>query len=169
MVDWTGARYADQPTVEVLTWIDAPPLRVWELVSDIELMPRLSGELQSIAWLDGATGPAVGAKFVGRNKNDFVGEWQTISTVIECEPGRVFAWAVHDPANPMATWRFEIEPKDGGSQLSQWVRMGPGRSWLSVAIERMPEMEQRLVFRRLGTFEQSMTATLEGIKQLAES
>ena len=24
-MEWTGARYADKPTVEVRTWIDAPP------------------------------------------------------------------------------------------------------------------------------------------------
>ena len=40
-VEWTGARYADSPTVESSTWIDAPPERVWELVSDIGLMPTL--------------------------------------------------------------------------------------------------------------------------------
>jgi len=38
-MEWTGARYADMPTVEVRTWIGAPPARVWELVSDVVLMP----------------------------------------------------------------------------------------------------------------------------------
>ena len=37
-MEWTGARYADNPTVQVQTWIGALPGRVWELVSDIELM-----------------------------------------------------------------------------------------------------------------------------------
>ncbi|HEV8623831.1 MAG TPA: SRPBCC family protein, partial [Acidimicrobiia bacterium] len=60
-MEWTGARYADKPRVEVRTWIDAPPARVWALVSDIELMPRTSTELQSVEWLDGVTGPRVGA------------------------------------------------------------------------------------------------------------
>jgi hypothetical protein len=60
---WTGARYADKPTVEVSVWINATPQRVWELVSDIELMPTMSEELQSVAWLDGVTEPSVGAEF----------------------------------------------------------------------------------------------------------
>ncbi len=118
-MEWTGARYADQPTVEVQTWIDAPPERVWALVSDIELMPSMSSELQSVEWLDGASGPTVGARFTGRSKHESLGEWATTSHVIECEPGRMFAWAVEDPANPTATWRFRLEPKDGGTQLSQ--------------------------------------------------
>ena len=52
-MEWTGARYADNPTVQVRTWIDASPRRVWELVSDVQLMPTMSEELQSIEWLDG--------------------------------------------------------------------------------------------------------------------
>ena len=35
-----------------------------------------------------------------------LGEWATTSHVIECEPERVLAWAVEDPANPAAIWRF---------------------------------------------------------------
>lgn len=55
-MEWTGARYADKPAVEVRIWIDAAPARVWELVSDIKLMPATSSELQSVEWLDGAAG-----------------------------------------------------------------------------------------------------------------
>ena len=167
-MEWTGARYADRPTVEVRTWIDAPPRRVWELVSDIELMPTMSEELQSVEWLGGATGPAVGARFVGRSKHDALGQWATTSEVIECEPERVLAWAVEDPANPTAIWRFRLEPKEGGTELSQWMQMGPARSGLSFAIDRMPENEQKIVFVRMREFEQNMAFTLEQIKKRAQ-
>ncbi len=50
-MEWTGARYADMPTVKVQTWIDAPPDRVWRVVADISLMPELSDELQSVEWV----------------------------------------------------------------------------------------------------------------------
>ncbi|MEV6117736.1 SRPBCC family protein [Streptomyces sp. NPDC052109] len=167
-MEWTGARYADKPTVEVRTWIDAPPARVWALVSDIALMPARSEELQSVAWLDGADGPAVGARFVGHSKHEAFGEWSTTSHVIECEPERVFAWAVQDPADPSAIWRFRLRPENGGTELSEWMQLGPGRSGLSVAIERMPEKEQKIVFVRLREFEQSIATTLEHIKRQAE-
>jgi Polyketide cyclase / dehydrase and lipid transport len=167
-MEWTGARYADNPTVQVQTWIDVLPGRVWELVSDIELMPTMSQELQSVEWLDGASAPAVGAKFIGRSKHESLGEWATTSHVIECEPERVFAWAVEDPANPTAIWRFRLEPKNGGTELSEWMQMGPARSGLSFAIDRMPEKEQKIVFVRMREFEQNMAATLAHIKKLAE-
>ena len=47
--------------------------------------------------------------------------------------------------------------------------MGPGRSGLSFAIDRMPEKEQKIVFVRMREFEANMAVTLEEIKKLAES
>lgn len=168
-MEWTGARYADMPTVEVTTRIDAPPERVWRLVSDIGLMPGLSAELQSVEWLDGASQPAVGARFLGRSKHAALGEWSTVSCVVEHDPCRVFAWAVGDhPGQPGATWRFTLRPEQAGTALSQWVRLGPGRSGLSIAIDQMPDKEQKIVFVRLREFEESMTCTLAAIKTLAE-
>lgn len=168
-MEWTGARYEDKPTVEVRIWIDARPQRVWALVSDIALMPVMSKELQSVAWLDGADGPAVGARFVGHSKHDAFGEWSTTSHVIDCEPERVLAWAVEDPADPSAIWRFRLRPQDGGTELLEWMQLGPGRSGLSVAIDRMPEKEQKIVFVRLREFERSIASTLEQIKKRAEA
>ena len=168
-MEWTGARYADKPTVEVRTWIGAPRDRVWELVSDVELMPAMSSELQSVEWLDGANGPAAGARFTGRSKHDAMGEWETTSQVVEFEPGRVFGWAVGDPASPSARWRFRLESKDGGTELSEWMQMGPGRSGLSFAIDRMPDKEQKIVFVRMREFERNITVTLDQIKTLAEA
>jgi uncharacterized protein YndB with AHSA1/START domain len=168
-MEWTGARYADKPTVEVRTWIDAPPERVWALVSAVELMPSMSEELQAVEWLDGATEPAVGARFVGHSRHEALGEWATISHVTECEPDRVLTWAVENPDHPTATWRFRLVPRDGGTELSQWMQIGPARSGLSLAIDRMPEKEQKIVFVRMREFERNMTATLDHIKKLAET
>lgn len=168
-MEWTGARYADQPTVEVTTWIAAPPGTVWALVSDVTRMPEMSEELQSARWAEGASGPAVGVRFVGRSRHEQFGEWETTSTVVACDPEREFAWAVGDPAQPSAVWRFGLEPKNDGTVLSQWMRMGPGRSGLSFAIDAMPEKEQKIVFVRLREFERGMAATLEHIRQRAEA
>jgi len=168
-MEWTGARYADKPTVEVRTWIDAPPARVWELVSDIGLMPATSQELQSTQWLDGATEPALGARFTGHSQHEALGEWTTTSHIVELEPERVFGWAVEDPASPAALWRFRLAPRDGGTELSEWVQMGPGRSGLSLAIDQMPDKEQKIVFVRMREFERNMTSTLEQLKRLAEA
>ena len=167
-MEWTGQVYADAPTVEVETYIDAPPERVWALVSDIHLMSRLSAELREVEWLDGVTGPAVGRRFVGRNANEYLGTWETVSTIVECDEPRSFAWAVGDPDNPWSTWRFTLRPDGKGTVLEQWMRMGPARSGLNLAIDAMPDKEQKIVFVRLREFESGFKSNLAAIKELAE-
>lgn len=167
-MEWTGARYSDNPTVEVSTWIDADPTRVWGLVSDIELMPTFSDELQSVEWAEGFDGPRVGARFVGHNEHDAFGKWSTTSRIVAFDCPHEFAWAVGDRDNPSATWRFRLAPKDGGTTLTYWMQMGPGRSGLSVAIDSMPDKEQKIVFVRMREFETAIGKTLAAIKRLAE-
>ncbi len=125
-MEWTGARYADKPTVQAQTWIDADPSAVWRIVADVELMPTMSEELQRVEWQDRATGPSVGATFVGHSRHEALGEWSTPSHIIECAEPEVLAWAVGNPANPSATWRFSLRPQDGGTELTQWMQLGPG-------------------------------------------
>jgi ligand-binding SRPBCC domain-containing protein len=167
-MEWTGQVYADSPVAAVQILIAAPPERVWDLVSEIALMAELSSELQEVAWLDGATGPAVGHRFTGRNAHPAMGEWETVSTVTECDPPYRFAWAVGDPAHPAATWRFTLKPDREGTLLEQWYQMGPGRSGLNIAIDAMPDKEQKIVFVRLREHEAAMNHNLAEIKDRAE-
>ena len=167
-MEWTGARYADKPTVAVETFIDAPPERVWSLVSDIHLMPRLSSELVEVEWLNGVTEPAVGASFVGRNAHDALGQWETISHIVECDAPRAFTWVVGDAQDPWARWRFTLRAEGGGTVLEQWMQMGPARSGLSYAIDAMPDKEQKIVFVRMREIETGIKGNLAAIKALAE-
>lgn len=167
-VEWTGARYADTPTVEASTWIDADPERVWSLVCDIALMPAVSNELKAVEWAEGSDGPRIGARFVGHNEHEAFGQWSTTSQIVACDPPREFAWAVGDPDNPASTWRFRLAPRDGGTTLNYWTQMGPGRSGLSSAIDSMPDKEQKIVFVRMREFEAAIGKTLASIKRLAE-
>jgi hypothetical protein len=97
-----------------------------------------------------------------------MGGWETTSTIVEFDPPRLFGWAVGDPDVPGARWRFILAPVDGGTQLSQWMQMGPARSGINLAIDRMPEKEGRILERRLGEHRANMLRTLEGIKALIE-
>ena len=71
----------------------APPERVWDLVSDVTRIGEFSPETFEAEWLDGATGPAVGAKFRGHVKRNGKGPiyWATC-TVMVSEPGREFTF-----------------------------------------------------------------------------
>jgi Polyketide cyclase / dehydrase and lipid transport len=162
-------RYADGPTAEATVHVSAPPDVLWPLVSDIHLVASLSSEVQEVAWLDEVREPVVGAAFRGRSRHRAVGEWNTTSRVVACDPPRVFAWAVEDPEDPAAMWRFELTPRAGGTDLRQWARMGPGFSFLCQAIAAMPDKEERIVAGRLREWQAAIEANLAALKELAEA
>lgn len=162
-------RYADGPTAEATVHVSAPLEVLWPLVSDIHLVASLSREVQEVAWLDGVREPVVGAAFRGRSRHRAVGEWTTTSRVVVCRPPRVFAWAVEDPDDPAALWRFELTSRDGGTDLRQWARMGPGFSFLRQAIAARPDKEERIVAGRLREWQSGMEANLAALKELAEA
>lgn len=112
---------------------------------------------------------ALGAQFRGRNHHEAVGTWETVSTIAEFEPERLFGWAVGDIEVPAARWRFSLEPEGSGTRLRQWMQIGPGESGISALIEQMPDKEARILRRRLREHHANMTATLAGIKELAEA
>jgi hypothetical protein len=112
--------------------IDATPDDVYALVSDVTRMGEWSPETTGCEWVDGATGPSVGAKFRGSNKLWFY-KWSTTPVVTECEPGRLFAFDAGG-----TEWRYSFIDADGGtsvtesftvnSTLSKLYTIGPRRT-----------------------------------------
>jgi hypothetical protein len=101
------------PTSESLD-IAAPAEKVWSLVSDLPRMGEWSPENAGGKWVKGATGPALGARFKGTNKNG-IRRWSTTVTVVACEPGKEFEFAVTAGPLTVAKWRYEFEEIEPGS------------------------------------------------------
>lgn len=102
----------------------APPERVWELVSDVTQIGRFSPETFEAEWLDGATGPAVGAKFRGHVRRNEKGPvYWTTCTVTACEPNKEFTFVVGDPASAMNTWSYELQPSGDGTDVTESFRL----------------------------------------------
>ncbi len=98
--------------------IAAPPKAVWSLVADITRMGEWSPECVRAEWEDGATGPAVGARFRGHNRAGTF-EWDASCVVTECEPGAVFAFQVPPGEDSPTMWRFELAPSGDGTTLTE--------------------------------------------------
>lgn len=161
--------YAEGPGAVYETEVDASPETVWGYISDITISSRFSTENMSCAWSDGVDGPALGATFVGRQQHKAIGEWETTSIVTEFEPNVRFGWAVGDPDDAAARWRFEIDALHGQRcRLRQTVRLGPGASGLSSAIAAMPDKEPRILSSRQREHLANMQRVVDGIKALAE-
>ena len=156
-------RYSESPSTEVSRTISASPEALWELVSDINLPARFSNEFKGAEWLDGASAPAVGARFRGTNEHPHIGNWSSESTITICEPGQQIEWEVAGGGGPAATWGFRLEAVDDGTLVTQYCALGPGRSGLNAAIENMPDKEHKIIAYRLAEHAENMERNLDGI------
>ena len=98
----------------------APPERIWELVSDVTRIGSYSPETFEAEWLDGATGPAVGARFRGHVKRNGKGPvYWTTCTVLASTPGSEFAFGVGAADKPINVWRYRLEPSGDGTDVTE--------------------------------------------------
>jgi uncharacterized protein YndB with AHSA1/START domain len=107
---------------EVRLVMAAPPEVVYELVADVTRMPEFSPEVTECRWLDGATGPAVGARFAARNKfsrGPAVGNKPVITAV---EPGRRISWSRTEPFGGTVEWTYELLPHAEGTEVVESYR-----------------------------------------------
>lgn len=111
-----GARMHDSVTVHMA----APPAAIWELVSDVTQIGRFSPETFEAEWLDGATGPQVGARFRGHVRRNEKGPvYWTTCTVTECVPEKVFSFGVGKPGAALNTWSYRLEPSGEGTDVTE--------------------------------------------------
>ena len=161
-------KYADSPTTSVEVHINQPPDAVWPIVSDINTPAAFSNEFMRAEWISDE--PAPGATFRGWNKHPVVGEWDVECTVTDYAVDQSFGWMVgQSMETKAASWRFDLEPASGGSTLRFTAVMGPGRSGLTPAIERMPDREEDIVAGRLKEWTDNMQSTVDGIRDRAEA
>jgi len=110
----------------VTVHMGASPEKIWDLVSDVTKIGRYSPETFEAEWLEGATGPAVGAKFRGHVKRNGRGPtYWTTCTVIECEPGRTFSFGVGAGDTPLSVWGYVLEPSGDGTDVTETFALTP--------------------------------------------
>ena len=101
---------------EVSIDIDAPPQRVWSLLTDITQMGRWSPECQRCEWLGEPCGPSVGAKFKGWNKRGFM-RWSTTSTVTTADEPSLFEWQVDKSG---MRWGYRFDVNGDGTRVTEY-------------------------------------------------
>ena len=104
---------------EVTLTIDAPRDAVYALVADVTRTPEFSPEIRRCTWLDGATGPAVGARFEAVNKAGRGPAWKNRPVVIAADPGHEFAFSRTEKGAGTLVWRYRFEPVEGGTLVTE--------------------------------------------------
>lgn len=149
---------------EVSTVVVARPNDVYALVADVTRTPEYSPEITRVRWLDGATGPAVGARFEAVNTNARGKSWKNRPVVIAADPGREFAFRREEPFAGSIVWRYRFAPVDGGTRIveSYEVERPVSRIGWFVIEKLFGDRDRR------GALRQGMTTTLERLRLAAE-
>lgn len=150
--------------------IASPVDRVWSVITDVTRIGEFSPECHTAEWIDGATEPAIGARFVGSNR---LGEreWDRACTITELETERTFAYVVGDgiDGSPATEWRFELEPRGESTTLRQKFRHLPGgRSGVATMAREQPDNAAAIVEGRRQMLENGMQTTLAAMKAAIE-
>jgi hypothetical protein len=106
-------------------YVEASPGAAYELVSDLPRMGELSDENQGGRWLGGASGPSVGARFKGHNRNGWR-RWSTTVKVERADPGQAFVFRVAFYGVPVSRWSYAFAATEAGCTVTEtWTDRRP--------------------------------------------
>ena len=146
-----------KPTYEAGIDVAAPPSAVWAVLADPIEIPKWSPVCHRCDWIDGATRPEVGARFVGHNRLNGV-RWSRECEVTVLEPERELGFSTSFKGQESTRWRYHIEAVGGGTRITEayevvlvprwlrWLRRLPGAvakserdtAWnISTSLERL--------------------------------
>jgi hypothetical protein len=109
----------DLTTDSVDRYIEATPDALYAIVSDVTRTPELSPEIVKCTWIDGASGPVVGARFKAINSAGRGPNWPNKPVVVSADPGREFAFARTEPFAGTLEWRYRFVPQGTGTRVTE--------------------------------------------------
>jgi uncharacterized protein YndB with AHSA1/START domain len=105
--------------VEVNRDIAAPPEKVWDAITDITRMGEWSPECHTCEWVGEASGPEVGARFQGQNRNGEY-EWTTEAEIVELDAPRRFVFEGVFGDYHFSRWGYVLEPTADGCTVTEF-------------------------------------------------
>ncbi|MDD4867157.1 MAG: SRPBCC family protein [Mycobacterium sp.] len=146
------------PLLQAQIDIDAPPAKVWALISDLRRMPEWSPQCR---WMQPLGPLRPGTRTLNINRRNLL-FWPTTSTIVEMIPEKKLAFRVN--AN-RSVWSYELEPAGAGTRVVESRHAENGVSALS-------SMTQNTLLGGTGAFERElldgMNTSLAKIKAAAE-
>lgn len=145
-------------------YIEASPEALYDLIADVTRTPELTPDIVRVEWLDGATGPAVGARFKAINKQGRGPNWSNKPVITVLEPGREIAWERTEVAGGTVEWRYRFDPEGTGTRVTESYRV----------VKPLPLMGWFLIGTLYGLkdrrtdLHKSMVRTLDRIAEMTE-
>lgn len=144
--------------------IEAAPEALYDFISDVTRTPELTPDIVRCEWRDGATGPAVGARFKAINTAGHGPKWSNKPVVIAAERGREFGFDRSEPFGGTVRWRYRFAPDGTGTRVTEsYEVIKPLSSIGWFVIGTLYGLKDRS-----GDLRKSMTATLDRLAQIME-
>jgi len=143
--------------------VRASPSELYEAVSDVRRMGEWSPECQRCEWIDGAAGPAVGARFRGSNRRGII-RWSTTPRVLVANAGQEFAFVTGHRGRDMTKWTYRFDPVVDGTTVTESFEMLCDMPWYY----RFADRYLMGVKDRSADLIANMEATLQRLKTATE-
>lgn len=98
-------------------YIEATPDALYDLISDVTRTPERTPDVVKCEWLDGATGPAVGARFKSTNSMGRGPDWSNKPVVTVADPGKEFSFTRTEPFAGTIRWRHQFVAEGTGTRM----------------------------------------------------
>jgi hypothetical protein len=139
--------------------ISGSPERVYCVVSDLTRMGELSPECRKVEWLNGASKPTPGARFVGHNRGGPV-TWSREGRVVTAEPGTEFSFTTEWRGHDSTVWTYRMTPTTSGTTVTECYEALWAPWWMHLV--------DTVTFRR-SQLARHMSLTLYRLKKIVES
>jgi hypothetical protein len=131
--------------------------RVYSIVSDVTRIPQWSPEVVRVQTL-------APDRFQAWNRRR-LGRWKTAARIVEATPDRRFSFIVQALGADWTRWTYSLEPRAGGTRLTQQFQMCVAMPMTVLAFERLA----LFVMDRRTDLQANMETSVHRIKALAES
>lgn len=145
-------------------YIEAPPPAVYDVVADVTRAPELSPEVVACEWVDGAGGPAVGARFRATNHAGRGPNWQNTPIVTVADRPREFAFSRTEKGAGTIVWRYLLSAEGSGTRVTESyevTRPVTTLGWFVIGVLYGNK-------DRRGDLRRGMTQTLQRLAELTE-
>lgn len=160
MTDATTAAASSPSDLTATVTIEAPPARVWELVTDVRRMAEWSPQVRRSF----VAGPVrLGTRFFNINRDGWK-HWPTSAKVVRFAPHTDFAFRITENRT---VWSFRLEPTaDGGTVLTEARETPQGIAPISGVLVKVGLGGQDYF---VDSLQKGMAQTLARIKAAAEA
>jgi hypothetical protein len=152
-------------TDTVERYIEASPEAIYDLIADVTRTPERTPDIVRCEWLDGATGPAVGARFKAVNTAGKGPTWSNRPIVTVADRGREFSFTRSEKGGGTILWRHVFVPEGTGTRVVESYEVLKPLNWFGwFIIDTLFGLKDRRSDLR-----SSMIASLDRVAEIVEA